>query len=228
MTTIINRNASIPVKQSEVFSTGADFQDTVEIHVLQGERPFAKDNKSLGIFKLNGIPSAPRGVPKINVTFQLDVNGLLSVSAREEQSGQEQSIKIEGASVLERDEVSKMIKEAEENADLDKSKKALVNITYELDNLLSKHQALEKVLEQNSSGNRIVLDYSKEVIKEIKSLYKTNELTKIGFETLDSLKYAYNVSIIESFKSQLSGSNPQNTNSASGNTEGQVIDVTEE
>lgn len=228
MTTIINRNASIPVKQSEVFSTGADFQDTVEIHVLQGERPFAKDNKSLGIFKLNGIPSAPRGVPKINVTFQLDVNGLLSVSAREEQSGQEQSIKIEGASVLERDEVSKMIKEAEENADLDKSKKALVNITYELDNLLSKHQALEKVLEQNSSGNRIVLDYSKEVIKEIKSLYKTNELTKIGSETLDSLKYAYNVSIIESFKSQLSGSNPQNTNSASGNTEGQVIDVTEE
>ena len=228
MTTIINRNASIPVKQSEVFSTGADFQDTVEIHVLQGERPFAKDNKSLGIFKLNGIPSAPRGVPKINVTFQLDVNGLLSVSAREEQSGQEQAIKIEGASVLERDEVSKMIKEAEENADLDKSKKALVNITYELDNLLSKHEALEKVLEQNSSGNRIVLDYSKEVIKEIKSLYKTNELTKIGSETLDSLKYAYNVSIIESFKSQLSGSNPQNTNSTSGNTEGQVIDVTEE
>jgi molecular chaperone DnaK len=228
MTTIINRNASIPVKQSEVFSTGADFQDTVEIHVLQGERPFAKDNKSLGIFKLNGIPSAPRGVPKINVTFQLDVNGLLSVSAREEQSGQEQAIKIEGASVLERDEVSKMIKEAEENADLDKSKKALVNITYELDNLLSKHEALEKVLEQNSSGNRIVLDYSKEVIKEIKSLYKTNELTKIGSETLDSLKYAYNVSIIESFKSQLSGSNPQNTNSTSDNTEGQVIDVTEE
>lgn len=228
MTTIINRNASIPVKQSEVFSTGADFQDTVEIHVLQGERPFAKDNKSLGIFKLNGIPSAPRGVPKINVTFQLDVNGLLSVSAREEQSGQEQAIKIEGASVLERDEVSKMIKEAEENADLDKSKKALVNITYELDNLLSKHEALEKVLEQNSSGNRIVLDYSKEVIKEIKSLYKTNELTKIGSETLDSLKYAYNVSIIESFKSQLSGSNPQNTNSTSDNIEGQVIDVTEE
>ena len=228
MTTIINRNASIPVKQSEVFSTGADFQDTVEIHVLQGERPFAKDNKSLGIFKLNGIPSAPRGVPKINVTFQLDVNGLLSVSAREEQSGQEQSIKIEGASVLERDEVSKMIKEAEENADLDKSKKALVNITYELDNLLSKHEALEKVLEQNSSGNRIVLDYSKEVVKEIKSLYKTNKLTQIGSETLDSLKYAYNVSIIESFKSQLSGSGPQNTNSTSGSTDGQVIDVTEE
>jgi len=196
MTTIINRNASIPVKQSEVFSTGADFQDTVEIHVLQGERPFAKDNKSLGIFKLNGIPSAPRGVPKINVTFQLDVNGLLSVSAREEQSGQEQSIKIEGASVLERDEVSKMIQDAEENASLDKSKKALVNITYELDNLLSKHEALEKVLSQDSSSHRLVLDFSSEIIKEIKSLYKTNELTKIGKETIHNLKYAYNVAVI--------------------------------
>ena len=228
MTTIINRNASIPVKQSEVFSTGADFQDTVEIHVLQGERPFAKDNKSLGIFKLNGIPSAPRGVPKINVTFQLDVNGLLSVSAREEQSGQEQSIKIEGASVLERDEVSKMIKEAEDNAELDKSKKALVNITYELDNLLSKQDAFEKILEQNSSANRIILDVSKEILKEIKSLYKTNELKKIGNETLDTLKYAYNVAVMESFKSQLTGGSSSAAGSPNTSGDGQVIDVTEE
>ncbi len=226
MTTVISRNASIPVKQSEVFSTGADFQETVEIHVLQGERPFAKDNKSLGIFKLNGIPSAPRGVPKINVTFQLDVDGLLSVSAREEQSGQEQSIKIEGASVLERDEISKMIKEAEENSDLDKSKKALVNITYELDNLLSKNEALQKILENDSSlSNKLALNYANEVIKEIKSLYKTNELTKIGKEALDNLKYAYNVCIIDTFKSQLD--NSSSSNSASSG-DGQVIDVTEE
>lgn len=230
MTTIINRNASIPVKQSEVFSTGADFQDTVEIHVLQGERPFAKDNKSLGIFKLNGIPSAPRGVPKINVTFQLDVDGLLAVSAREEQSGQEQSIKIEGASVLERDEISKMIKEAEENAELDKSKKALVNITYELDNLFAKNDALQKTLEQNpsSSTNTLVSEYSKEVIKEIKSLYKTNELVKIGKETLNNLKYAYNVAIIESFKSQLNTSSSSSSGPSDNNSSGQVIDVTEE
>jgi len=142
MTTIITRNSSIPVKQSEVFSTGADFQDAVEIHVLQGERPFAKDNKSLGIFKLKGIPSAPRGIPRINVTFQLDVNGLLAVSAREEQTGQEQSIKIEGASTLSRDDVSKMIKEAEENAALDKGKKVLTNIIYEFDNLFLKTERL--------------------------------------------------------------------------------------
>jgi hypothetical protein len=152
MTTVINRNASIPVKQSEVFSTGADFQDTVEIHVLQGERPLAKDNKSLGIFKLKDIPSAPRGVPKISVTFQLDVNGLLSVSAREEKSGQEQSIKIEGASVLPREDVSKMIQEAEENSKLDKTKKALINMNYEFDNLLAKS---EKIIELFSSSQNL-------------------------------------------------------------------------
>ena len=97
MTPIIRRNASIPIKQSEVFSTGVDFQDAVEIHVLQGERSFAKDNKSLGIFQMKGIPSAPKGVPKIKVTFQLDVSGILSVTALEEQSGQEQTIQIQGA-----------------------------------------------------------------------------------------------------------------------------------
>jgi molecular chaperone DnaK len=221
MTTIINRNASIPVKQSEVFSTGADFQDTVEIHVLQGERPFAKDNKSLGIFKLKGIPSAPRGVPKINVTFQLDVNGLLSVSAREEQSGQEQSIKIEGASVLAREEVSKMIKEAEENADIDKSKKALVNITYELDNLISKNEIL---LNKEFNNNVLAVDYCKEIIKEIKVLYKTNQLRKIGDDCLDNLKYAYNILVLEYFKKELNNQKDK----SEGNQKGVVIDVTDQ
>jgi molecular chaperone DnaK len=100
MTTLIPKNVSIPAKRSQIFSTGLDFQDIVEVHVLQGEAPFAKDNKSLGIFRLTGIPSAPFGVSKINVTFQLDVNGLLYVTAREENSGIEQSIRIQGASLL--------------------------------------------------------------------------------------------------------------------------------
>jgi molecular chaperone DnaK len=218
MTTIINRNASIPVKQSEVFSTGSDFQDTVEIHVLQGERPFAKDNKSLGIFKLKGIPAAPRGIPKINVTFQLDVNGLLSVSAREEKSGQEQSIKIEGASVLAREEVAKMIKEAEENATFDKSKKSLVNITYELDNLLLK---AEKLLESTilTTFNEESYLYFSEILKEIKTAYKEKEFSKISNQSLNDLKYGYNVLLLEYFQKQL------NTSSKNKNV---VIDVTEE
>ena len=218
MTTIINRNASIPVKQSEVFSTGSDFQDSVEIHVLQGERPFAKDNKSLGIFKLKGIPSAPRGIPKINVTFQLDVNGLLSVSAREEQSGQEQSIKIEGASTLARDEVSKMIKEAEENATFDKSRKALVNITYELDNLLVKSDVLsEKYLLETTSEQL----YFTEVLKEIKGLYKASKFKSISSQKVDNLKYAHSLLVLSYFKSLLKGK----SNNSTGKT-GTVIDIT--
>ena len=207
MTTIITRNASIPVKQSEIFSTGTDSQDTVEIHVLQGERPFAKDNKSLGIFKLNGIPPAPKGTPKINVTFTLDVNGLLAVSAREEKSGQEQSIKIEGASTLARDEVSKMIKEAEENAFSDKSKKALVSINYELDNLLLKADILSKKFltkeKQKTMKEPSVNLYFNQVLKEIRTLYKLNKLKSISLQKLNTLKYAYNLLVLNYLKNIL-------------------------
>lgn len=186
MTTVINRNASIPVKQSEMFSTGADLQDTVEIHVLQGERPLAKDNKSLGIFKLKGIPPAPRGVPRINVTFQLDVDGLLSVSAREEKSGQEQSIKIEGASVLPREDVSKMIREAEENEKLDRAKKSFITISYELDNFLLK---AEKALELTSSLSDEE-SYFSEVLNQVKSLYQEKKLISCFDITLYDLENA--------------------------------------
>ena len=223
MTTIINRNASIPVKQSEVFSTGADFQDAVEIHVLQGERPFAKDNKSLGIFKLNGIPSAPKGVPKINVTFQLDVDGLLAVSAREEQSGQEQSIKIEGASVLAREEVSQMIEDAEKNASVDKSRKSLVNITYELDNLLAKADKLSNTL---TSANKTSVLYFEQLIKEIKLAYLNNKLTSLSTPLLDELKYAYSILVLDFLKTQITSDSNNSNSSADG--KGVVIDVTEE
>jgi molecular chaperone DnaK len=221
MTKIITRNSSIPVKQSEVFSTGVDFQETVEIHVLQGERPFAKDNKSLGIFKLKGIPSAPAGVPRINVTFQLDVNGILSVSAREEKSGQEQSIKIEGASTLSRDEVSKMIKEAEENASLDKSKKSIVNITYEFDNLLSK---TEKVSKKYLTGTTKSEKYFNQVVKTCKKAYKTNNLKKLNETLLNDLKYSSNIALLEYLKKQLSGKSKGN-NSGQEQGKSKVIDI---
>jgi len=217
MTTIINRNASIPVKQSEVFSTGSDNQDTVEIHVLQGERQFAKDNKSLGVFRLKGIPLSPKGVPKINVTFQLDVNGLLAVSAREEQSGQEQSIKIEGASVLAREEVTKMIKDAEENAILDRSKKSLVNITYELDNLLLK---TETFVDTNSSTITDSYSYFLETLKEMTQLYTTNKLKEIFESSLNNLEYSYSLLLLEYLKDEIKQPNKTKR--------GVVIDVTEE
>jgi molecular chaperone DnaK len=222
MTTIITRNSSIPAKQSEVFSTGSDFQDTVEIHVLQGERPFAKDNKSLGIFKLKGIPPSPRGIPRINVTFQLDVNGLLSVSAREEKTGIEQTIKIEGASTLSRDEVSEMIKEAEKNAAFDKAKKSVVNITYELDNFLSKSEILiEKIIDKNSNSGI----YFEELLNQIKEAYTENSFSEIQLKILDNIKYAINASLLNYFQGKLSKKNPS---SKSSQGKGVVIDVTED
>jgi molecular chaperone DnaK len=208
MTTVINRNASIPVKQSETFSTGADFQDTVEIHVLQGERPLAKDNKSLGIFKLRGIPSAPRGIPKINVTFQLDVDGLLSVSAREEKSGQEQSIKIEGASVLPREDISKMIREAEENEKLDRAKKSFITITYEFDNFLIKAEKLLDLRISSSDTTSEEESYLMEVLNQIKSLYKEKKLLACLDVILNDLENASDFLISKYLNKALKTSSP--------------------
>ena len=145
MIPVIKRNASIPVKQSEFFSTNLDFQDAVNIHIVQGERSLAKDNKSLGLFKLTGIPPARRGVPRIKVTFQLDVNGILFVFAKEEKSGQEQSIKIEGASVLSSDEISQIIKEAEKMAYLDSEKKVGIMIYNNLDTGFALLEKIKKI-----------------------------------------------------------------------------------
>jgi molecular chaperone DnaK len=190
MTTIITRNASIPVKQSELFSTATDNQEMVEVHVLQGERPFAKDNKSLGVFQLKGIPAAPRGVPKINVTFQLDVNGLLSVSAREEQSGKEQSIKIEGASVLGRDEVEKMIGEAQKNAITDNTRKALVSISYELDNLFTKAEIVSEKIQSFGIFDAEVMEYFDLVILDAKLSYNANKFKKLSTELIGEFREA--------------------------------------
>ena len=122
MTKIISRNTTVPTKKSEFFSTAVDNQTNVEIHVLQGERELANDNKSLGNFRLDGIPLAPRGVPQIEVTFDIDVNGILSVKAKDKGTSKEQSITIKGASTLEKDEVERMVKDAEANATADKEK----------------------------------------------------------------------------------------------------------
>ena len=176
MTTVIPRNSTIPAKQSETFTTAADSQNTVEIHILQGERTFAKDNKSLGIFSLTGIPPAPQGVPKINVTFQLDVDGLLEVFAREEKSQREQSIKIKGASVLNREEVSRLVEEAKKNSIADKSKKLMVDLSHEMDTFLGKFEELDQNLDMNDAFTR----YLKELVKEIQDIYRTGQFARLS------------------------------------------------
>merc|ERR1712075_28697 len=135
-TKITPRNTIIPPKKSETFSTAVDNQPNVEIHVLQGERELAKDNKSLGTFRLDGIPPAPRGVPQIEVTFDIDANGILSVTAKDKGSGKEQSISITGASTLSDTEVDKMVKDAEANASADKEKREKIDLKNQAETLV--------------------------------------------------------------------------------------------
>ena len=123
MTKLIDANTTIPTKKSQVFSTAADNQPSVEIHVLQGERPMAKDNNTIGRFHLDGIPPAPRGTPQIEVTFDIDANGLIHVTAADKATGKTQDIRIEASSGLSEDEIEKMKKEAEANAESDKKEK---------------------------------------------------------------------------------------------------------
>ncbi|MFM7887771.1 MAG: molecular chaperone DnaK, partial [Pseudanabaena sp.] len=137
MTKIIPRNTTVPTKKSEVFSTAVDGQSNVEIHVLQGEREMANDNKSLGTFRLDGIPPAPRGVPQIEVTFDIDANGLLSVTAKDKGTGKVQTISISGASTLPKDEVERMVNEAERNASADKEKRDRIESKNQADSLAS-------------------------------------------------------------------------------------------
>jgi molecular chaperone DnaK len=136
MTRLISRNTTIPTKKSEVFSTAVDGQTNVEIHILQGEREMASDNKSLGTFRLDGIPPAPRGVPQIEVIFDIDANGILNVTAKDKGTGKEQSISITGASTLSDDEVSRMVRDAETHAGEDKERREKIELKNQADSLV--------------------------------------------------------------------------------------------
>ncbi len=146
MTTLITRNTTVPTRKSEVFSTASDNQTSVEVHVLQGERPMARDNKTIGRFHLDGIPPAPRGLPQVEVTFDIDSNGILHVSAKDRASGKEQSIRIEASSGLKEAEIQQMVHDAEEHASEDKQRKETVetrnradSLTYEVEKNLKEH-----------------------------------------------------------------------------------------
>jgi molecular chaperone DnaK len=147
MTKLIERNTTIPAKKTETFSTAADNQPNVEIHVLQGEREMSRDNRTLGKFHLTGIPAAPRGVPQIEVTFDIDANGILNVSAKDTASGKSQNITITASSGLAKDEVEKMVKDAAAHADEDKKRRELVDLRNQLDT--SAYQ-VEKLAKENA------------------------------------------------------------------------------
>jgi len=135
MTRLIERNTTIPTRKSEIFSTAADGQTAVDIHVLQGEREMAQDNMTLGKFRLEGIPPAPRGVPQVEVTFDIDANGILSVSAKDKATGKEQRITITASTNLGKDEIDKMVRDAEAHAEEDKRRRELVELKNQSDSL---------------------------------------------------------------------------------------------
>ena len=177
-TPMITANTTIPSKKSEVFSTASDNQTTVPVHIVQGERKFAKDNKSLGQFHLDGIPPAPRGTPQIEVVFDIDTNGILNVSAKDKATGKEQSIRIEASSGLSEDEVDKMKREAEEHEKEDSAKKDIVETKNNAENLVYQ---TEKQLEENKDK------ISKEDQAEINS--KVDNLKKVkDSEDIDKIK----------------------------------------
>ena len=165
MTRIIPRNTTIPTKKSEVFSTAVDGQSNVEIHVLQGEREMSNDNKSLGTFRLDGIPPAPRGVPQIEVIFDIDANGILNVTAKDKGSGKEQSISITGASTLDKTEVERMVKQAEQNASTDKERREKVDRKNQADSLA--YQAEKQI---KDLGDKVPADDKTKVEGLVKDL----------------------------------------------------------
>jgi molecular chaperone DnaK len=174
-TKIIARNTTIPTSKSQIFSTAADNQTSVEIHVLQGEREMAADNKTLGRFILSGIPPAPRGVPQIEVTFDIDANGILNVKAVDKATGKEQSITITASSGLSKDEVNKMQKEAEMHAEEDRKKKELIEARNSADTLV---YSTEKTLQE--FGDKITADLKKEVQDKVDELKKVKDSDDIN------------------------------------------------
>ncbi|PWL29809.1 molecular chaperone DnaK [uncultured Roseivirga sp.] len=176
-TKLIESNTTIPAKKSEVFSTAADNQPSVEIHVLQGERPMAKDNRTIGRFHLSDIPPAPRGVPQIEVTFDIDANGIMNVSAKDKGTGKEQKIKIEASSGLTDDEIQKMKQEAEANADADKKEKEKVEKLNTADSLIFQtEKQLKEYGDKLSEGNKKPIE---EALAHLKEVHQKQDLDAI-------------------------------------------------
>lgn len=177
-TKVIPRNTTLPTSKTEVFSTAADGQTSVEINVLQGEREFARDNKSLGTFRLDGIPPAPRGVPQIEVKFDIDANGILSVTATDKGTGKKQDIKITGASTLPSDEVEKMVKNAEQFAEEDKKKREVIDAKNQADSMV--YQTEKQLKEFEGKVPADIKDKVDAKLKDLKDAIPSEDAAKIN------------------------------------------------
>jgi len=177
MTPMINRNTTIPTSKKEIFSTAADNQPAVDVRVFQGERKMAEHNRLLGVFRLDGIPPAPRGVPKIEVTFDIDANGILNVSAKDTASGKEQKITIESSSGITKDDIERMKREAEVNAAEDEKRAELVETKNKADHLL--HSTKQQLEEHKDKIPAELKDKIEAELKKVEEAVKTDDKAKI-------------------------------------------------
>jgi molecular chaperone DnaK len=219
MTKLIERNTTIPTRKSEVFSTAEDSQPAVEIHVLQGERELARDNKSLGRFKLEGIAPAPRGLPQIEVTFDIDANGILNVTARDKATGREQKITITASSGLSKEEVERMVREAAAHAQEDRQRKEEIEMRNHADSVAYQaERALHDVGEKLSQQLRSEIE---EKIKAVRDALASNDITRIRTTTDDLERTTQRIGQ-EVYSQQGTATGPETSTNPSGGDTGPI------
>ncbi len=228
MTKMITRNTTIPTKKSETYSTAVDGQTNVEIHVLQGEREMAGDNKSLGTFRLDGIPPSPRGVPQIEVTFDIDANGILSVTAKDKGSGKEQSISITGASTLSDNEVERMVKDAESNSAADKEKREKIDLKNQAETLIyQSEKQLSELGDKVGAEDKAKVEQFSSQLKEAVANDDTATMKSV-LEQLQQALYSAGAAVYQNAGAEAGapGGNGSNGNGASSGTSADdVIDA---
>ena len=226
-TPLINRNTTIPTRKSQVFSTAADGQTAVSIHVLQGERGMASQNRTLGNFDLVGIPPAPRGVPQIEVTFDIDANGIVHVSAKDLGTGKEQHIRIESSSGLSESEIDRMVKEAEANAENDKKEREKVEVRNEADSMI--YQTEKTLKEMGDKVNAADKQRIEEAVAALKKAIEGGDTADIKSKTEALQQAAYKIAE-EMYKQQgaqagAAGAGAAGGTAESGPTKGTADDV---